>query len=63
MQGQEHFLPFADYPWFKNACVGDILAVKLLHGRHLFWPKLDVDLELESLKNPDRWPLIAKTGK
>ena len=63
VQGREQFLSFADYPWFKNACVADILAVKLLHGRHLFWPKLDVDLELDSLKTPSRWPLVAKPSK
>ena len=34
-----------------------------LHGRdHLYWPALDVDLELDSLDNPQRFPLVARSG-
>jgi hypothetical protein len=61
--GREYLLPYEKYPWFKDARVSEILTVKLLHGHHLYWPKLDVDLELASLKSPDRWPLVARGGK
>ena len=57
---REYFLPFSDYPWFKNATVGHILHVQLLHGGHLRWPDLDVDLELESLRHPEKYPLVYK---
>jgi hypothetical protein len=33
--------------------------VQLNHNRHLHWPALDVDLCLDCLENPDRYPLIA----
>ena len=56
----EYFLSFEDYPWFTEAKISDILDVKLLHKKHLFWEKLDVDLELDSLKNPEKYPLIYK---
>lgn len=58
--GSEYFLPFEDYPWFKNAKVADIQNVELLHDYHLYWPNLDVDLELESLERPDQYPLAYK---
>lgn len=61
--GREYLLPYEDYPWFRNARVGEILDVQLLHGSHLYWPELDVDLELESLSEPARWPLVAKGRK
>jgi hypothetical protein len=38
--------------------VRDVLDVRLLHGRHLHWPKLDVDLALDSLKNLTHYPLV-----
>jgi len=37
-----------------------IQNVKLLHGFHLYWPKLDVDLEIDNLENPEKYPLKSK---
>lgn len=57
---EEHFLPFEHFPWFKKANIEAILNVQLLHHTHLYWPDLDIDLELESIKTPERYPLIYK---
>ena len=57
---KEYFLPYGQFPWFKDATVKQICDVQLLHGYHLFWPELDVDLELNSLKNPEKYPLTYK---
>ena len=54
---REYFLPFDEYPWFRDASIRQIQSVQLLHGRHLCWPDLDVDLELESLEQPALYPL------
>ena len=54
---KEHFLPYEKFPWFKDARVADIVDVELRHGFHLHWPKLDVDLEIASLEDPDQFPL------
>jgi hypothetical protein len=59
---KEHFLPYEKFPWFRDAKIGDILDVQLLNGFHLHWPKLDVDLEVESLENPDRFPLTDRVS-
>ena len=57
---KEYFLSYDEYPWFKNAKVSDILDVKLLHQSHLYWPKLDIGLELSALEEPGRYPLTYK---
>lgn len=57
VKGREHFLPYAEFPWFHGARLSQIQRVQLLRGRHLRWEALDVDLDLESLEHPDRYPL------
>lgn len=59
VNGKEYFLPHDGYPWFKDARVNDIINVELLHGVHLHWPCLDVDLSVDSLEDPEKHPLIA----
>ncbi len=56
----EHFLPYADFPWFKNARINDVYNVKLVRGHYLQWPALDVDLAVDSLTQLDRYPLIYR---
>jgi len=60
INGQEFFLPFDRYPWFQKATIKQIYDFKFLHGHHLRWKSLDIDLDIESLKNPADYPLIAK---
>ncbi len=57
---REMFLPFEQFPWFKDASVGAILNVVMPHAGHLYWPDLDVDLSLESIEHPERFPLVSK---
>jgi hypothetical protein len=60
---REYFLPFDDFPWFKDANIGAILDVKLLHSHHLHWPQLDVDIDINSLGNLENYPLISKGNR
>jgi hypothetical protein len=57
---KESFLSFENFPWFRNASVGAIHNVELLNERHLHWRDLDIDLAVESIEHPERFPLIAK---
>lgn len=57
---QEYFLSFADFPWFRTATVVAITNVQRLHAEHLYWPDLDIDLELDAIRYPERYPLIAR---
>ena len=61
VKGKEHFLPYEDFPWFKNARLSEIYDVQLLHGHLLRWDGLDIDLDLNSLEHPDR--MIPKQRK
>ena len=58
---KELFLSFENFPWFRNASVGAIHNVELVNERHLHWPDLDIDLAVESIEHPERFPLIAKS--
>lgn len=53
----EYFLPYKEYPWFKKSKISDIYDIELLHGTHLHWPTLDIDLDLDSLNNHEKYPL------
>jgi hypothetical protein len=57
---QELFVPFKDFPWFKEASIREISRVELPSAHHLYWPDLDIDLAVESLTHPERYPLISQ---
>ena len=57
---KEYFLSFDKYPWFRDAKISSIVNVELFHNTHLFWPDLDVDLSINILKDPDKYPLSYK---
>lgn len=60
VEGQEHFLPFEEFPWFKHATIEAIFHLERPAPRHLRWPDLDVDLSLSSIEHPERYPLTSK---
>lgn len=57
LNNQEFFLSFSEYPWFQKATIEQIYDLQLLHGKHLHWPMLGIDIEVELLKNPSTYPL------
>ncbi len=59
---EELFLPFSEFPWFRDVPIGKIVRVELLSPDHLYWPELDVDLAVESIRHPERFPLVSRAG-
>ena len=59
---EEIFLSFSEFPWFRDVAVGKILNVELPSRDHLYWPELDVDLAVESVRHPERFPLVSRIG-
>jgi hypothetical protein len=57
---RELFMAYEDFPWFKDASVGKILNVEESYPEHFYWPDLDVDLTVEIIEHPERFPLKAK---
>lgn len=55
---QEHFLSFETFPWFREASIASILKVESPSPGHLYWPDLDIDLELESIASLEKYPLV-----
>lgn len=56
----ELLLPFTAFPWFKDATIEQLCAVDWPSPDHLYWPLLDVDLPVESIRPPERFPLASK---
>lgn len=56
---EELAVPFAQFPWFERATVGQLADVQRPTANHLYWPQLDVDLSVESIRDPDAFPLVS----
>jgi hypothetical protein len=54
---KELFIPYKDFPWFKEASVDKILNVEEPFPSHFYWPDLDIDLSVDIITNPDLFPL------
>ena len=63
LKNEELFVPYAEFPWFKQATLEQITSVEWLTPNHLYWPLLDVDLAVESIRDPKQFPLIAKLSR
>jgi hypothetical protein len=60
IENHELFVAFKDFPWFENASIRETANVELPGPHHLYWPDLDVDLAVESLEHPERYPLVSR---
>jgi|GEM_PF-1185697 len=49
---EELFLPYTEFPWFKKAPVSKICTVEHYHSEHLYWPLLNIDLSIKSVRHP-----------
>ncbi len=56
-RGKEIFMSFKDFPWFKGSPIAKIINVQEPSRGHFYWPDLDIDLGIESIEHPERFPL------
>ena len=63
VQGQDYFLSYNRVPWMRDATINEVLDVQMSGKNAIEWPKLDVDLEIDSLKHPERYPLLIKRNE
>ncbi len=54
--GGEFFVAFEQYPAFKKATIKQVFNFRESFG-DFHWDELDIDIELDSLKFPERYPL------
>jgi hypothetical protein len=53
---EELYVPFVEFPCFEHATVPQICQVRHVSFTRLYWPELDLDFTLESLRNPLAFP-------
>jgi hypothetical protein len=56
----DYYLAYDRLPWFREAKVSDIFNVEMCGDEGIRWNALDVDLEIESLIHPEKYPLVMK---
>lgn len=61
VQGCDYFLSYNRIPWMQDAPIRSVLNVQMSGPEAIEWPDLDVDLEIDSLRHPERYPLVIKT--
>ena len=57
---EELLVPFEQFPWFRKATIEQLSEVLWPTPNHLYWPLLDVDLSVESIRDPSAFPLVSK---
>lgn len=62
LDAEELLVPFASFPWFRQATIDQLVNVQWPTTDHLYWPQLDVDVSIESIRNPDDFPLISSVN-
>ncbi len=60
---EELLLPFENFPWFKQATIEQLSQVEWPAPDHLYWPQLDIDLSVSSIRDPSAFPLVAKVAR
>lgn len=60
---RELFLSFRNFPWFANATIHELSRIDVERGHIVRWPALDVDLDIERIEHPERYPLVAKPSR
>ena len=57
---REFFMSYDDFPWFKDVTISKILNVEEPTPGHFYWPDLDVDVGIETIEHPERFPFKSK---
>ena len=57
VRDKEFFLPFTEFPWFLKATIEQIYNLEYSDNKHLHWPALDIDIDLDSIMNLGQYPL------
>jgi len=59
---EELFVPFEKFPWFRDAPIAKLTNVERPQQHHLYWPDLDIDLAIESIRHPENFPLVSRVN-
>ncbi len=56
---KEYFLSYRDFPWFMDQTIKSIMNVEEVAPGHFHWPDIDVDLTVDIIEHPEKYPLKA----
>lgn len=59
---EELLVPFDQFPWFRRATIDQLSQVQWPTPDHFFWPQLDIDLSIESIRDPAAFPLVSNAA-
>lgn len=59
---EELLVPFEHFPWFNKATIEQLCDIQWPTPNHLYWPQLDADLSVESIRDPAVFSLVSKTA-
>ena len=57
---KEYQIPFDVFPWFKHCTVESLFNYSVDEYGNFHWPDLDVDLNIDIIENPHKYPLVSK---
>jgi hypothetical protein len=60
IDGEELLLSFEHFPWFRKGSIEQVSHVERPTIEHLYWPDLDIDLSVESIRTPEAFPLMSR---
>ena len=62
LDSEELLVPFEQFPWFKKATIEQLSEVLWPTPDHLYWPQLDADLSVQSIRDPAAFPHVSKAA-
>lgn len=60
LYGKPVTMSLALFPWFDGAPESAIRNVREVRPNHFHWEELDVDLTSDMMRNPHRYPEVAR---
>jgi len=60
VDGQNYFVSYNRVPWLRGATISNALNVRKCGDWAIEWLDLDVELKIDGLKHPERYPLVMK---
>ena len=54
------FVAYQEFPWFREFTALELSRVRRPAAHHLRWAEFDIDLEVDAIRRPGRYPLIER---
>ena len=62
VNGKVYVLPFDRFKWFRFCTIEELLKVKR-QGDAIVWPDVDIGIELEAIKHPEKFTSYVSVKK